>query len=110
MDFSKLCVFFGLAAMLHAAYSATQHRTYLRLTEQEFTILPIDIIVQCFFGLIFTCYGVVHVAGSFREICASAELESKTWDMLGNRQAFYSFCHRGMAINYRKEEEEEEDS
>ncbi|XP_022338114.1 ER membrane protein complex subunit 5-like isoform X2 [Crassostrea virginica] len=82
--------------------------TYLRLTEQEFTTLPVDIIVQCFVGLLLTCYGVVHVAGSFREICASAELESKTWDMLGNRQAFYSFCHRGMAINYRKEDDEED--
>ncbi|XP_061194905.1 ER membrane protein complex subunit 5-like [Saccostrea echinata] len=107
MDFSKICVFFGLAAMLHAAYSAAQHRTYLRLTEQEFTTLPIDIIVQCFVGLLLTCYGVVHVAGSFREICASAELESKTWDMLSNRQAFYSFCHRGMAINYREDENED---
>ena len=28
--------------------------------------------------------------------------------MLGNRQAFYSFCHRGMAINYRKEDDEED--
>ena len=27
--------------------------------------------------------------------------------MLGNRQAFYSFCHRGMAINYRKEDDED---
>ena len=31
----------------------------------------------------------------------------RTWDMLGNRQAFYSFCHRGMAINYRKEDDED---
>lgn len=29
MDFSKLCVFFGLAAMLHAAYSATQRKINL---------------------------------------------------------------------------------
>lgn len=102
MNFHKFCVFVGLLAMAHAAYSAAQHRTYLRLTEQEFIGLPLDIMVQCFVGLLLTCYGVVHVAGSFREIRASAELDSKTWDMISNRQSFYSFNHRGKAL-YREE-------
>lgn len=30
----------SIAALLHAAYSAAQHRLYLRLTEQPFTALP----------------------------------------------------------------------
>ncbi|KAK3096097.1 hypothetical protein FSP39_023209, partial [Pinctada imbricata] len=59
----------------------------------------LQIIIQCLVGLIITCYGVVHVAGIFREIRVSAESESKTWDMLSNRQAFYMFNHRGKAIH-----------
>lgn len=100
----KFCVTFGLIALAHAAYSAAQHRTYLRLTEQEFTTLPQDIFVQCIFGLIMTYYGVVHVAGAFKEIRASAELESKTWDMLSNRQSFFVFNHRGKSMFEERDE------
>ncbi|VDI59286.1 ER membrane protein complex subunit 5-like [Mytilus galloprovincialis] len=98
MNFSKICVILGLLAMAHAAYSAAQHRTYLRLTEQEFTSLPLDIILQCFVGLILTCYGVVHISGIFKEIRANADLDNKSWDMLSSRQSMYSFNHRGVAL------------
>ncbi|CAL1543277.1 unnamed protein product [Lymnaea stagnalis] len=102
MAVHKLCVLFGLIALAHAAYSAAQHRTYLRLTEQEFTILPHDIFLQCILGLLVTCYGVVHVSGSFKEIKASAEQDTKTWEMLGNRQGFNMFHHRGKALFPRR--------
>ncbi|XP_045160398.1 ER membrane protein complex subunit 5-like [Mercenaria mercenaria] len=101
MNFYKLCVAVGLLALLHAAYSAAQHRSYLRLTEQEFTSLPWDILIQCLLSLLLVIHGVVHIAGSFREIRASADLDHKTWDMLGNRQGFLSFNHRGKAL-YRE--------
>ncbi|KAH9509442.1 Membrane magnesium transporter 1 [Bulinus truncatus] len=94
----KLCVVIGLITLAHAAYSAAQHRTYLRLTEQEFTMLPHDILLQCIFGLLITCYGVVNVAGNFKEIKASAEQDIKTWEMLNNRQGFNIFHHRGKAL------------
>merc|ERR1712071_442203 len=38
----KYLLISGICLLLHAAYSAAQHRTYLRLTEQEFTSLPSD--------------------------------------------------------------------
>ncbi|KAK7090605.1 ER membrane protein complex subunit 5-like [Littorina saxatilis] len=98
MATSKYCVIFGLVALAHAAYSSAQHRTYLRLTEQDFTMLPLDILVQCLLGLLLTCYGVVQVAGSFKEIRASSEQENKTWDMLSNRGGFNIFNHRGKAM------------
>ncbi|XP_076454024.1 ER membrane protein complex subunit 5-like [Babylonia areolata] len=98
MAASKLCVIMGLVALVHAAYSAAQHRTYLRLTEQEFTMLPHDILLQCVIGLLITCYGVVNVAGNFREIRASSEQETKTWDMLSNRGGFNIYHHRGKAM------------
>jgi len=93
-------VILGLLALAHAAYSAAQHRTYLRLTEQDFGILPPDIFLQCIFGLLLTCYGVVNVAGNFKEIKASAEQDNKNWEMLSNRQGFNIFNHRGKALFY----------
>lgn len=100
MGFStnKTLVIFGLVALFHAAYSSAQHRAYLRLTEQEFAGLPIDILLQSILGLVLTCCGIVRVVGDFREIKATAELEKKGWETLGNRPSFYMFNHRGKAL------------
>jgi membrane magnesium transporter 1 len=91
----KFLVAIGLLALLHAAYSAAQHRAYLRLTEQEFTMLPADVLIQTLVGLFITCCGIVQVVGKFREIRPIADLETRTWDSMSTHVAFYSFNHRG---------------
>ncbi|XP_071478200.1 ER membrane protein complex subunit 5-like [Diadema setosum] len=96
---SHFIVLFGIIGLAHAAYSAAQHRSYLRLTEQEFTRLPTDIFVQCIVSLLITCYGVINVAGKFREIRATVELETKSMDTLGNRPSFFTFSHRGQVLH-----------
>ena len=52
-------------------------RSYLRLTEQEFTSLPIDIIIQGVFSLILSMYAILFIAGEFREIRANIDLQEK---------------------------------
>ena len=42
-----------------------------------------------------TVFGIIRVAGELKDIHAAAELASKSWETLGNRQSFYSFNHRG---------------
>ncbi|XP_002733118.1 ER membrane protein complex subunit 5-like [Saccoglossus kowalevskii] len=96
---SHAFVIVGLLSLAHAAYSAAQHRAYLRLTEQEFTSLPSDIVLQCLISLLITIYGVVHLAGNFREIKAAAELENKSFDTASNRPSYYMFMHRGKVLN-----------
>lgn len=51
--------------------------------------------MQCIIGTLLACYGVVSVAGTFRDIKVGAELDNKTWETLTNRPAFYTFAHRG---------------
>ena len=97
-NFDKVCVGIGLLSLLHAAYSAAQHRTYLRLTEQEFTLLPLDILLQTLASLVLTCYGLVRVVGVFRDIMASGDLEKKMWENVTNRASFYTFNHRGKQL------------
>ncbi|XP_077988279.1 ER membrane protein complex subunit 5-like [Glandiceps talaboti] len=92
-------VVFGLLALAHAAYSAAQHRAYLRLTEQEFTSLPADIVLQCLISLLLTTYGVVYIAGNFNEIKASADLDNRSFETVSNRPAFHMFMHRGRVLN-----------
>ncbi|KAF6214556.1 hypothetical protein GE061_009299 [Apolygus lucorum] len=88
----------GLIFLFHAAYSAAQHRSFLRLTEQEFTSLPVDVIVQGIVSLFLTMYGVMYIAGDFKEIRATEELQSKTWETQRNLPSFYCFNHRGRLL------------
>lgn len=98
-DIHHYLVFFGLVSLFHAAYSAAQHRAYLRITEQEFTSLPLDIMIQGIVSLFLTMYGVMSIAGEFKEIRATVELESKSWETLRNLPSFYVFNHRGRALS-----------
>ncbi len=91
----KLLLTIGLVGLSHAAYSATQHRTYLRLTEREFSQLPIDIIAQTLLSLLLCCFAVIRISGQFKPIQITSEWENKCWDNIANRTSFYSFTHRG---------------
>lgn len=95
----KLLAVFGFANLLHSAYSAAQHRTYLRITEQEFTSLPIDIVIQGIVSLFLVMYGVLHIAGDFKEIRAVVDLENKSWETLRNLPSFQTFNHRGRSLS-----------
>lgn len=91
----KLLLTIGLIGLCHAAYSATQHRNYLRLIESEFTALPGDIIVETLLSLLACCFGVISLSTKFKPIQITSEWENKTWDNIANRTSFYSFNHRG---------------
>ncbi|XP_030064949.1 ER membrane protein complex subunit 5 [Microcaecilia unicolor] len=88
----------GLFALAHAAFSAAQHRSYMRLTEKEDETLPIDIVLQTLLAFVITCYGIVHIAGEFKDMDATSELKNKTFDTLRNHPSFYVFNHRGRAL------------
>ncbi|XP_065499389.1 ER membrane protein complex subunit 5 [Caloenas nicobarica] len=88
----------GLFALAHAAFSAAQHRSYMRLTEKEDETLPIDIVLQTLLAFAVTCYGIVHIAGEFRDMDATSELKNKTFDTLRNHPSFYVFNHRGRVL------------
>ncbi|KAG8448295.1 hypothetical protein GDO86_015406 [Hymenochirus boettgeri] len=88
----------GLFALAHAAFSAAQHRSYMRLTEKEDETLPIDIVLQTLLAFIVACYGIVHIAGEFKDMDATSELRNKTFDTLRNHPSFYVFNHRGRVM------------
>jgi hypothetical protein len=104
----KSIILFGLAGLTHAAYSATQHRTFLRLTERDFSQLPIDIIAQTLLSLLLCCFGIIGISGKFKPIQITSEWENKRWDNIANRTSFYSFTHRGKYL-FSADEQPEED-
>lgn len=98
----KIILTLGLIGLCHAAYSATQHKSYMRLTEHDmdsssstFSSLPVDILVQTVVCLFLSCLGVIQVSAKFKPIKITSEWENKTWDNVANRTSFYSFSHRG---------------
>ena len=106
---SKFILSVGLIGLCHAAYSATQHRSYLRLTEKESSKLPLDIFLQTVICLLISCFSILKIVAKFKSIKISSDWETKTWDQIGNRQSFWSFNHRGkyLHLNYQDEDEEE---
>ncbi|KAL0273821.1 UNVERIFIED_CONTAM: hypothetical protein PYX00_006402 [Menopon gallinae] len=97
-SFHTFIFVFGVLSLFHAAYSAAQHRSYLRITQQEFYSLPLDIVTQGILSLFVAMYGIMYIAGDFKEIRATTELENKSWETLRNLQSFYCFNHRGKAM------------
>ncbi|NXK51779.1 MMGT1 protein, partial [Chauna torquata] len=73
-------------------------RSYMRLTEKEDETLPIDIVLQTLLAFAVTCYGIVHIAGEFKDMDATSELKNKTFDTLRNHPSFYVFNHRGRVL------------
>ncbi|CAK8698491.1 ER membrane protein complex subunit 5-like [Clavelina lepadiformis] len=98
----KVAIIVGLACIVHAGFSAAQHRSFVRLTEQEFSSLPLDIVVQSILGLFLASYGILMVSGDFKNIQVNADMKEKSFETVGNRFAFCTFEHRGKALYSRQ--------
>ncbi|KAG7162093.1 Membrane magnesium transporter 1-B-like [Homarus americanus] len=55
--------------------------------------------VQGLLSLLLAMYGILHIAGDFKEIRANVQLQNKSWETVGNRPTFYTFAHRGRALS-----------
>ena len=89
----------GLLSLLHSAYSAAQHRSYVRLVEQQFNGLPADIVIQSVVSLVVSIVAIVWLNGSqLKEIRALDDLNEKSIDSINNRPNFYIFNHRGRLL------------
>lgn len=91
----KITLCLGFFLLLHAAYSSAQHRTYLRITEQEFKSLPIDVTLQAIAGLGVLIFSILQIVGNLKEI---RTVQNKSWETLSNLSSFYHFQHRGKAL------------
>ncbi|KAL5551609.1 hypothetical protein UlMin_001785 [Ulmus minor] len=56
---------FGVLILAHAAYSTVQYRGLLKITEEEFSGLPMDVMVELILGSIFCMWAARTVPGKF---------------------------------------------
>lgn len=99
MNVGRMTVFLGLVLILHSGISSARHRSLIRLSEVPYEGLPIDIFVQCIIGFLIASFGITKVAGEFRDISATTDMNSKTMDSITNIPSFYHFAHRGRVIH-----------
>jgi len=99
---------FSLLSLAHCAFSAAQHRAYLRLAAQPFTGLPADITIQTIVSLLLAIYACSVIAGDFQLIRNDQQVkkakfdfftQKKSWDLIGNRPNFYTFDHRAKCLS-----------
>ncbi|KAK6943854.1 Membrane magnesium transporter, partial [Dillenia turbinata] len=58
----------GVLILSHAVYSTIQYRGLLKITEEEFSGPPMDVIVELLLGLILCMWASLTVPGKFRSI------------------------------------------
>lgn len=64
-------------------------------------LLNFQILTQGIVSLFVAMYGIMYIAGDFKEIRATVELENKSWETVRNIPSFYIFNHRGKALSPR---------
>lgn len=102
--FFKLMLICGLCSLFHAAFSAAQYRSYLRVSEQKFTgSLPMDIMIQAFVSLLVTLYSVVSIYCNFKVIFANDDFANKSYGhMFSTPPSLVTFNHRGRILTSKQ--------
>uniref|UniRef100_A0A1I7T9B9 Membrane magnesium transporter n=1 Tax=Caenorhabditis tropicalis TaxID=1561998 RepID=A0A1I7T9B9_9PELO len=94
----RLITIVSLLSLIHCAYSAAQHRFYLRLTEQPFVSLPADVVAQTVISLVALIYGTSYLANPFQYI-KKDQHHDRTCDEALNCPSFITFENRSKAMS-----------
>jgi len=92
--FGRFGVLLGMVLLFHTGYSVSQLLAFLRYNEEEFTTLPLDIMLEGFFGVALAIWGATGIK-PFKEIRAIEDLACKSYESLHHRPSFVTFNHRG---------------
>ncbi|KAL8216925.1 hypothetical protein R6Q57_023762 [Mikania cordata] len=86
----------AVVMLLHAAYSTIQYRALLKITEDEFTEPPFEVLVELMLVVILSLFAGLTVPGKFRSILPDAD-ENRMVSLPSNVN-FMIFNHRGRAF------------
>ncbi|KAF7804431.1 membrane magnesium transporter [Senna tora] len=84
---------FGFLILFHAAYATIQYRGLLKITEEEFSGPPMNVVVELFLGLVLCMWAALTVPGKFLSIQPHSE-ENRIVSLPANLD-FMIFNHRG---------------
>ncbi|KAL7133456.1 hypothetical protein ABFS83_12G142300 [Erythranthe nasuta] len=86
----------GVLILSHAAYSTIQYRTLLKITDDQFTGPPINVVVELIAGMVFCMWAALTVPGKFMSILPHSD-ENRVVSLPANLD-FMIFNHRGKAF------------
>uniref|UniRef100_A0A453JXU2 Uncharacterized protein n=4 Tax=Triticinae TaxID=1648030 RepID=A0A453JXU2_AEGTS len=86
----------GGALLAHAAYATIQYRAVLKITEEEFSGPPVDVMMQLLLGLALCMWAGVSVPAKFLSVLPHSE-ENRIVSLPANLD-FMIFNHRGRAL------------
>ncbi|XP_057462847.1 membrane magnesium transporter-like [Actinidia eriantha] len=86
----------GVVILSHAAYSTIQYRSLLKITEEEFSGPPMNVVVELILGLVFCMWAALSVPGKFLSILPHSE-ENRVVSLPANMD-FMIFNHRAKAF------------
>ncbi|BAT85731.1 membrane magnesium transporter [Vigna umbellata] len=84
---------FGVLVLFHAAYSTIHYRGLLKITEEEFSGPPFNVVIELFVGLLLCFWAALTVPGNFKSILPHSE-ENRIVSLPANLD-FMIFNHRG---------------
>jgi len=90
----RLGVIVGMFLLCHTGYSVSQMRSFLRFNEDEFTSLPLDMMLEGLLGVALAVWGAAATQ-IFKEIRATEDIASKSYESFLHRPNFITFNHRG---------------
>ncbi|CAI9289488.1 unnamed protein product [Lactuca saligna] len=82
--------------LLHAAYSTIQYRALLKITEDEFSGPPFEVLLELALVLVLSLFAGLTVPGNFRSILPDSD-ENRVVSLPANMN-FMIFNHRGKAF------------
>ncbi|XP_061345799.1 membrane magnesium transporter-like [Gastrolobium bilobum] len=83
----------GLLILFHAAYSTIRYRGLLKITEEEFSGAPFNVVIELSLGLLLCLWAALTVPGNFLSIHPDSE-ENRIVSLPANLD-FMIFNHRG---------------
>ncbi|CAG7732588.1 unnamed protein product [Allacma fusca] len=90
----RVAVVVGMLLLCHTGYSVSQLRSFLRFNEDEFTSLPLDMMLEGLLGVAIAVWGAAATQ-TFKEIRAIEDIASKSFESFLHRPNFITFSHRG---------------
>jgi len=90
----RIGVIVGMGLLFHTGYSVSQLLSFLRYNEEEFTSLPLDIMLEGLIGVALSIWGATGIK-PFKEIRAIEDLACKSYESFLHRPSFVTFNHRG---------------
>ena len=100
-SFGSIVTYIGLILMIHAGYSAHHFRRLMISSDEDLSLPPNDVIIECYIAFALVIFGQVYPI-KLVPVRYSKSSNMRRWNDSFGTQDFSTFNHRGRLIGNRK--------